>query len=186
MDWNFDHQCTADSSGSSKPEYFGQHAGVSFIFRYLFPVFGIARIDDFLFYQCCNRSDDCDCSSHHLFCNLCVRKEKCMMRTTKKGRKGALLLTFLLAGSLLFSGCKKEETVEYPAVIGCCDGISGWQHFAGVSGWFHRKLLELSGGSTDKIQLSSGSRWQCNLMVRIQRCRHSLTTGLHKRTEVIL
>lgn len=34
------------------------------------------------------------------------------MRTTKKGRKGALLLTFLLAGSLLFSGCKKEETVE--------------------------------------------------------------------------
>ena len=35
-----------------------------------------------------------------------------MMRTTKKGRKGALLLTFLLAGSLLFSGCKKEETVE--------------------------------------------------------------------------
>ena len=54
-----------------------------------------------------------------------------MMRTTKKGRKGALLLTFLLAGSLLFSGCKKEETV---AVIGCCDGISGWQHFAGVSG----------------------------------------------------
>lgn len=45
------------------------------------------------------------------------------MRTTKKGRKGALLLTFLLAGSLLFSGCKKEETVEYPAVIGCCDGI---------------------------------------------------------------
>ena len=25
MDWNFDHQCTADSSGSSKPEYFGQH-----------------------------------------------------------------------------------------------------------------------------------------------------------------
>ena len=42
--------------------------------------------------------------------------------------------TFLLAGSLLFSGCKKEETVEYPAVIGCCDGISGWQHFAGVSG----------------------------------------------------
>ena len=102
-----------------------------------------------------------------------------MMRTTKKGRKGALLLTFLLAGSLLFSGCKKEETVEYPAVIGCCDGISGWQHFAG-------KLLELSGGSTDKIQLSSGSRWQCNLMVRIRRCRHSLTTGLHKRTEVIL
>lgn len=76
-----------------------------------------------------------------------------MMRTTKKGRKGALLLTFLLAGSLLFSGCKKEETVEYPAVIGCCDGISGWQ---------------------------------CNLMVRIRRCRHSLTTGLHKRTEVIL
>ena len=57
-----------------------------------------------------------------------------MMRTTKKGSKGALLLTFLLAGSLLFSGCKKEETVEYPAVIGCCDGISGWQHFAGVSG----------------------------------------------------
>lgn len=52
----------------------------------------------------------------------------------EKGRKGALLLTFLLAGSLLFSGCKKEETVEYPAVIGCCDGISGWQHFAGVSG----------------------------------------------------
>lgn len=49
-----------------------------------------------------------------------------MMRTTKKGRKGALLLTFLLAGSLLFSGCKKEETVEYPTVIGCCDGISGW------------------------------------------------------------
>ena len=37
-----------------------------------------------------------------------------MMRTTKKGRKGALLLTFLLAGSLLFSGCKKEETA-YPA-----------------------------------------------------------------------
>lgn len=35
-----------------------------------------------------------------------------MMRTTKRGRKGALLLTFLLAGSLLFSGCKKEETVE--------------------------------------------------------------------------
>lgn len=35
-----------------------------------------------------------------------------MMRTTKKGRKGALLLTFLLTGSLLFSGCKKEETVE--------------------------------------------------------------------------
>lgn len=35
-----------------------------------------------------------------------------MMRTTKKGRKGALLLTFLLAGSLLVSGCKKEETVE--------------------------------------------------------------------------
>lgn len=35
-----------------------------------------------------------------------------MMRITKKGRKGALLLTFLLAGSLLFSGCKKEETVE--------------------------------------------------------------------------
>lgn len=35
-----------------------------------------------------------------------------MIRTTKKGRKGALLLTFLLAGSLLFSGCKKEETVE--------------------------------------------------------------------------
>lgn len=35
-----------------------------------------------------------------------------MMRTTKKGRKGALLLAFLLAGSLLFSGCKKEETVE--------------------------------------------------------------------------
>lgn len=34
------------------------------------------------------------------------------MRTTKRGRKGALLLTFLLAGSLLFSGCKKEETVE--------------------------------------------------------------------------
>lgn len=34
------------------------------------------------------------------------------MRTTKKGRKGALLLTFLLTGSLLFSGCKKEETVE--------------------------------------------------------------------------
>lgn len=34
------------------------------------------------------------------------------MRTTKKERKGALLLTFLLAGSLLFSGCKKEETVE--------------------------------------------------------------------------
>lgn len=34
------------------------------------------------------------------------------MRTTKKGRKGALLLAFLLAGSLLFSGCKKEETVE--------------------------------------------------------------------------
>ena len=34
------------------------------------------------------------------------------MRTMKKGRKGALLLTFLLAGSLLFSGCKKEETVE--------------------------------------------------------------------------
>lgn len=30
----------------------------------------------------------------------------------EKGRKGALLLTFLLAGSLLFSGCKKEETVE--------------------------------------------------------------------------
>ena len=57
-----------------------------------------------------------------------------MMRTTKKGRKGALLLTFLLAGSLLFSGCKKEETVEYPAPIGWCDGISGWQHFAGVSG----------------------------------------------------
>lgn len=35
-----------------------------------------------------------------------------MMRTTKRGRKGALLLTFLLTGSLLFSGCKKEETVE--------------------------------------------------------------------------
>lgn len=35
-----------------------------------------------------------------------------MMRTTEKGRKGALLLTFLLAGSLLVSGCKKEETVE--------------------------------------------------------------------------
>lgn len=34
------------------------------------------------------------------------------MRTMKRGRKGALLLTFLLAGSLLFSGCKKEETVE--------------------------------------------------------------------------
>lgn len=34
------------------------------------------------------------------------------MRTTKRGRKGALLLTFLLTGSLLFSGCKKEETVE--------------------------------------------------------------------------
>lgn len=34
------------------------------------------------------------------------------MRTTKKGRKGAFLLTFLLTGSLLFSGCKKEETVE--------------------------------------------------------------------------
>ena len=34
------------------------------------------------------------------------------MRTTEKGRKGALLLTFLLAGSLLVSGCKKEETVE--------------------------------------------------------------------------
>ena len=34
------------------------------------------------------------------------------MRTTKKGRKGALLLTFLLTGSLLFAGCKKEETVE--------------------------------------------------------------------------
>ena len=28
MDWNFDHQCTADSSGSSKPEYFSQHADV--------------------------------------------------------------------------------------------------------------------------------------------------------------
>lgn len=60
-----------------------------------------------------------------------------MMRTTKKGRKGALLLTFLLAGSLLFSGCKKEETVE------------------------DTQQPEL-GGSTDKIQLSSGSRWQCN------------------------
>ena len=33
------------------------------------------------------------------------------MRTMKKGRKGALLLTFLLAGSLLLSGCKKEEEV---------------------------------------------------------------------------
>ena len=51
MDWNFDHQCTADSSGSSKPEYFSQHAGISFIFRYLFPVFGIARLADFLFYN---------------------------------------------------------------------------------------------------------------------------------------
>lgn len=55
-----------------------------------------------------------------------------MMRTTKKGRKGALLLTFLLTGSLLFSGCKKEETVE------------------------DTQQPEL-GGSTDKIQLSSGS-----------------------------
>lgn len=60
-----------------------------------------------------------------------------MMRTTKKGRKGALLLTFLLAGSLLFSGCKKEETVE------------------------DTQQPEL-GGSTDKIQLSSGSRWKYN------------------------
>ena len=35
------------------------------------------------------------------------------MRTTKKGKKCVLLLTFLLAGSLLLSGCKKEdETVE--------------------------------------------------------------------------
>lgn len=55
-----------------------------------------------------------------------------MMRTTKKGRKGALLLTFLLAGSLLFSGCKKEETVE-------------------------DTQQPEPGGSTDKIQLSSGS-----------------------------
>lgn len=60
-----------------------------------------------------------------------------MMRTTKKGRKGARLLTFLLTGSLLFSGCKKEETVE------------------------DTQQPEL-GGSTDKIHLSSGSRWKYN------------------------
>lgn len=34
------------------------------------------------------------------------------MRTTKRERKGALLLTFFLTGSLLLSACKKEETVE--------------------------------------------------------------------------
>lgn len=52
----------------------------------------------------------------------------------KRKKMAHFYLPFFWQEVLLFSGCKKEETVEYPAVIGCCDGISGWQHFAGVSG----------------------------------------------------
>ena len=56
-----------------------------------------------------------------------------MMRTTKKEEKAHFYLPFFWQEVYCFLVERRDGRVSC-RIIGCCDGISGWQHFAGVSG----------------------------------------------------
>lgn len=79
MDRDSFDQCTVDSAGSIRPEYFAEYEGISFLFCGIFHFFRSAGTSGVVLYKCCDRSDDRVDRIGDLLFYLCLWTEVCVV-----------------------------------------------------------------------------------------------------------